>query len=95
VALVKVLVRKSFHRSKLAFVASIIFGKVRFLKLASRFSVSVLAGLVQAFLSGSFFLAKALVCKIIFLASVLAGLALAFSMSAASVSAKSALPKFL
>jgi len=45
------------------------------------------------FLSGSIFLAKALVCRVIFSASTLASLALAFCSSAVLVFAKSSLPK--
>ncbi len=69
----KVFIGQSLLLSQVSF-----FGKVRFPKLASRFLAEVCIKSVQTFLSGSLFLAKVLVCKVIFSASGLASLALAF-----------------
>jgi hypothetical protein len=76
--LVKVLASKSFHRAKFVLSQALFFGKVRFLKSAPRFLVKFSVSSSQAFLSGLLFLAKLLVRKVIFSASGLASLALAF-----------------
>ena len=58
VVFAQVLASKRFHFAKSVFVACVSLGKVRFVKLASRFFVKVWVSLVRAFLPGSFFLAK-------------------------------------
>ena len=58
VVLGQVLASKLFHFAKSVFVAFVLFGQVKFLKSASRFSVKVLASLVRAFLPSSLLLEK-------------------------------------
>jgi hypothetical protein len=94
----KVFIAQSWLLSQASF-----FGNVRFLKLARLLSLSKHQGFQSAvwqvwfglFYQARFFLAKVLRNHVIFLASVLTGLALALSIVAVSVLAKSALPKTL
>jgi hypothetical protein len=64
--LVKVLASKWFYLAMSVFVACASFGKVRFLKLASRFLEKVSASLVRAFSPGLFFLANLFFGKVSF-----------------------------
>ena len=87
--------KRAFLSGKVVFCGKRHFRQTQVSEIGFIFFSQSFGKLGSGFLVWSVMLAKVLVCKVIFSASVLVSNALAFSISAVLISAKSALPKIL